>query len=263
MDVIAADLSRELDYIELHIFSDWHIGDVNCKMDEIEAEIEEVKSKPNAYCILNGDLVNNATKASVSDMYAETMSPQEQIDLLCELLMPIKDKILMITRGNHEKRTSRESGIDLSAVVAGMLGCISKYTQDGGVLFIKFGQESRGRTDYKGNVRKKLYTAYVTHGTGGGRKEGAKAIRLADMAAIVDADIYIHSHTHLPLVMKQGFFRIDKQHSRVESVEKLFVNSSAKLGYGGYGQANEFKPNSTASPVILLNGTKREIAVRM
>lgn len=263
MDVITADLPRDLDHIEIHIFSDWHIGDVNCKMDEIKAEIEEVGSSRNAYCICNGDLINNATKASVSDMYAETMTPQEQIDLLCELLDPIKDKILMITRGNHEARTNRESGIDLSAVIANMLGCIERYSQDGGVLFVKFGHQSSGHKDYYGKVRRQTYSMYVTHGAGGGRKEGAKAIRLADMAAIVDTDIYVHSHTHLPMVMKQAFFRVDRQKSRVASVEKLFVNSSAKLGYGGYGQSKEFKPNSTSSPVILLNGSRREIGVRM
>ena len=263
MDVITADLPRDLDHIEVHVLSDWHIGDLNCKMSEIEAEIEEIRSTRNAYCICNGDLINNATKASVSDMYAETMTPQEQIDTLCEMLDPIKDKILMITRGNHEQRTQRESGIDLSAVIATMLGCIERYSQDGGMLFVRFGRQSEGHKDYRGDVRRQSYTMYVTHGTGGGRKEGAKAIRLADMAAIVDADIYVHSHTHLPMVMKQAFFRVNLQKRMVDSVEKLFVNSGAKLGYGGYGQAKEFKPNSTASPVILLNGTRREIGIRM
>lgn len=263
MDVITAELSRDFDHIDIHIFSDWHIGDVNCKMSEIRKEIEEVKNNKNAYCICNGDLINNATKASVSDMYAETMTPQEQVEALCELLEPIKDKILMITRGNHEQRTHRESGIDLSAVIANMLGCRDKYSQDGGVLFIRFGHQSRGHKDHKGIVRRQSYTMYVTHGTGGGRKEGAKAIRLADMAAIVDTDIYIHSHTHLPMVMKEAFFRVDTTKAQVKPVEKLFVNSGAKLGYGGYGQAKEFKPNSTASPVIVLHGCRREIGVRM
>lgn len=263
MDVITAELSRDFEHVEIHIFSDWHIGDVNCKMDEIKAEIDAVKNNKNAFCICNGDLINNATKASVSDCYAETMTPQEQIETLCELLEPIKDKILMITRGNHEQRTQRESGIDLSAVIANMLGCIHKYSQNGGVLFVKFGHQSSGHKDYYGKVRRQTYSMYVTHGAGGGRKEGAKAIRLADMAAIVDTDIYIHSHTHLPMVMKQAFFRIDRQKSRVDSVEKLFVNSSSKLSYGGYGQAKEFKPNSTASPVIVLHGCRREIGVRM
>ena len=263
MDVIKAELPRVLDHVDIHIFSDWHIGDANCRMDEIRAAIEEVKGNRNAYCICNGDLVNNATKASVSDCYAETMTPQEQIDVLVELLSPIRDKILMVTRGNHEQRTSRESGIDLSAVIANMLGCIERYSQDGGVLFVQFGRQSNGQKDYAGNVRRQTYSLYVTHGTGGGRKEGAKAIRLADMAAIVDTDIYVHSHTHLPMVMKQAFFRVERPKTRVKSVEKLFVNSSSKLGYGGYGQAKEVKPNSTASPVIVLNGARHEIGVRM
>ena len=33
------------------------------------------------------------------------------------------------------------------------------------------------------------------------RKEGAKMIRLADMTTVVNTDIYIHSHTHLPAIM--------------------------------------------------------------
>lgn len=263
IDTIKAELSRDLDYIEIHILSDWHIGDVNCKMDEIRAEIEEIKNKPNAFAICNGDLMNNATKSSISDFYAETMTPQDQVDMLVELLSPIKDKILMITRGNHEARTNRESGVDLSAVIAGMLGCLPKYSQDGGVLFVRFGHENRGRKDRSGKPRRQQYTIYVTHGAGGGRKEGAKAIRLADMASIVDTDVYVHSHTHLPMVMKQAYFRINLQKAVIEPVEKLFVNSAGKLDYGGYGQSKEFKPNSTSNPVIVLNGTKREVGVRL
>ena len=47
-------------------------------------------------------------------------------------------------------------------------------------------------------------------------KEGrAKAIRLADMACIVDADIYIHSHTHLPMIMKVVLPFIEQTHQTV------------------------------------------------
>ena len=105
------------------------------------------------------------------------------------------------------------------------------------------------------------YTIYATHGSGGGRKEGAKAIRLADMAAIVDADVYVHSHTHLPMVMKQTFYRSDVFNCAAPKVSKLFVNTGAALDYGGYGQAQEFKPASIATPVIhLFSGEKRATA---
>ena len=94
-------------------------------------------------------------------------------------------------------------------------------------------------------------------------KEGAKAIRLADMASIVDADVYLHSHTHLPMVMKQGFYRIDHSHFTVNNVTKLFVNTSSALSYGGYGEAFEFKPNSTDTPTIYINGQRREFTAKL
>ena len=97
----------------------------------------------------------------------------------------------------------------------------------------------------------------MLHGSGGGRKEGAKAIRLADMASIVDADVYIHSHTHLPMIMKERFIRVCLPNSSFAYVDKLFVNTAASLNHGGYGEEYEFKPASTDTPVVYLNGHKK------
>lgn len=98
---------------------------------------------------------------------------------------------------------------------------------------------------------------------GGGRKEGAKAIRLADMAAIVDADCYIHSHTHLPMVMKQSFYRVSAGNCSVAKVSKLFVNTGAALDYGGYGQAQEYKPASHETPVIHLEASHKRMSATL
>ena len=83
------------------------------------------------------------------------------------------------------------------------------------------------------------------------------------MNAIIDADIFIHSHTHLPMVMKQGYHRIDVRNSAVAHVNKLFVNTAANLNYGGYGEAQEFKPSSKDTPIIYLNGRKKESNARL
>lgn len=256
MRTVKVDLPKELKSVEIHTFADWHIGDKSCQKDMINKQIDCVREKENAFVILNGDLLNNATKTSVSDCYAEEMPPMEAIQHLVELLSPIKDKILMMLQGNHEARTYRTDGIDLSYLVASQLGFADRYCREGGLLFLRFGHDT-----YRG--RKQWYSIYATHGSGGGRKEGAKAIRLADMASIVDADIYIHSHTHLPMVMKQSFFRVCSSNSTVSLTEKLFVNTDAKIGYGGYGQSYEFKPSSNSSPVIYLNGRKKEYTARL
>ncbi len=258
MKSVNVRLSKDIEQCIIHVFSDWHIGDRSCKIGDIQRQITEVAENPNAYCILNGDLMNNATKTSVSDSYAEVIPPMEQLSELYRLLTPIKDKILLITIGNHEARTYRQDGIDLMRLLARQLGIEDRYCREGGVLFLRLGSGAERHSELQYS-----YTFYVTHGSGGGRKEGAKAVRLADMSSIIDVDIYIHSHTHLPMIMKQSFYRIHNQTSSVAKAEKLFVNTAAQLEYGGYGQTYEFKPSSTANPVIYLSGRKKEFTARL
>ena len=257
MKAIKIELSSELSQIELHTFADEHIGDEHSDIKRVLQRIEYVKNTPNAYCILNGDIIDNATKTSIGDTYTQVFNPMEQLERAVELFEPIKDKILCITHGNHENRTYKKEGINLSRLIAAQLGLTDRYTPTSAALFIRLGD------DVRNHHRKYRYTVYVLHGSGGGRKEGAKAIRLADMASIIDTDIYIHSHTHLPMIMKQGFHRVDTCNSTVALVDKLFVNTAGNLTYGGYGEAGEFKPSSTDTPIIYLSGTKKYFEAKL
>lgn len=264
MKAIKIDLSEELKSIQIQIFGDEHIGDEHCDLNRLKERIAYVANTENAYCVLNGDVIDNATKTSIGDTYAAELNPMEQLKTAVELFEPIKDKILAITHGNHEARTYRKEGIDLSYLLASQLGLRERYTPTSALLFIRLGKEtSHKKTNDKSKYRNICYTVYMLHGSGGGRKEGAKAIRLADMASIVDADIYIHNHTHLPMVMKQAFYRTDTRNSTFAVVDKLFVNGAANLNYGGYGEAQEFKPASKQSPVIYLNGTKKDMCAKL
>ena len=257
MKVIRIDLPSELQQIELHTFADEHIGDECSSIKRVLQRIEYVKNTPNAYCILNGDLIDNATRTSIGDTYTQVFNPMEQLERAVELFEPIKDKILCITHGNHENRTYKKEGINLSCLIATQLGLSDRYTPTSATLFIRFGKDTHTHN------RKFRYTVYVLHGNGGGRKEGAKAIRLADLAGIIDTDIYIHSHTHLPMIFKQAFHRVDNNNSTVTLVDKLFVNTASNLTYGGYGEAGAFKPNSTDTPVIYLSGTKKYFEAKL
>lgn len=265
MKIIKATLSDELKSIELHTFADEHIGDEHCDIKRLLQRIEYVRDTPNAYCILNGDLIDNATKTSIGDTYTQVFNPMEQVESAVKLFSQIRNKTLCITHGNHENRTYKKEGINLSQLVAAQMGLLDKYTSTSAVIFIRFGRLSDGKkeTNGSGKVRKVCYTLYALHGSGGGRKEGAKAIRLADMASIIDTDIYLHSHTHLPMIMKQAYHRIDPRNDAVALVDKLFVNTAANLNYGGYGEAGEFKPSSKETPVIYLNGTKKEFKAKL
>ena len=252
---IKIDLSKEINNLDVYIFADEHIGDPHANIKYLKERIEYVKTHPNAYAILNGDLMDNATKTSVSDSYSQDYNPQQQMDMLVEMFKPIKNKILCITQGNHEARTYKKEGIDIMKNVAGRLGLDNRYSPESILLFLRFGNNNRNR--------RQLYTFYVTHGSGGGRKEGAKAIRLADLACIVDSDIYIHAHTHLPMIFKENFVRVSESNSTSSMVTKLFVNSSANLEYGGYGEVMGCKPASMDKPVIHLCGVKKHLTATL
>ena len=255
-------IKRDLPYadmIEIYPLSDLHIGDSQCDYKLVLERIEYIKNTPNAYCILDGDLMDTAIASSIGDTYAANLQPMEQLKHCVKIFEPIKDKILAVLPGNHESRVYKSDGLDLTEIMCAQLGIPERYSPTTAMVFIRFGE--RKTTGHHG--RPQLYTIYVTHGSGGGRREGGKINRLADLASIVDADIYIHGHTHLPLVFKESFFRVSGSNSSVALTEKLFVNTAAHLNYGGYGDKAGFKPSSKSTPIIYLNGTKREMYAKL
>lgn len=239
----------------VYVLADLHLGDPRADQSEIERRISEVRDDPRGLCVLGGDLLNTATRNSVSDVYGERLSPMQQIIAISDLIRPIADKVIGATTGNHEARVYRDDGVDIMRLVCRELGLEDRYDPDGVVIFLRFGHYSHGSHTERDN--RLWYTFYVAHGSGSGRKEGAKAIRLADMASICEADVYIHAHTHLPLVMKNAFYRTDERNCCVRRAERLFVNCGATLDYGGYAQRGEFKPASMHTPIIHLGGNRK------
>jgi len=261
MKIIKIDLPAELTSAVILPLADLHLGDAHCNLDEIKKNIDYIKNTPNAYTILNGDLINNATRNSVSDIYNEQLTPMQQLARARELLEPIKDKILCITNGNHETRSWKMDGIDLMEILSRELGIAEKYAATSAMLFIKIGTNNARLKDVRGH--KFLYTLYVKHGHGGGKKVGGKANILEAMSDVIDADIYVMSHVHLPAAFKESYFRTDLAHQTVIAVDKLFVNTNAYLNYGGYGEAYGFSPASIRAPKIYLSGAKKDFTAEL
>lgn len=257
MKTIKCDLPDK-GIIEIHPMADLHIGDSMSDAKLITERLEHIKNTPNAYCILDGDLMDTAIASSIGDTYGANLQPMEQLKLCVKLFEPIKDKILAVLPGNHENRVYKSDGLDITELMCAQLGIPQKYSPTTALLFVRLGSEK-----HKNHGRPHLYTIYVTHGSGGGRKEGGKVNRLADLASIVDSDIYIHAHTHLPLVFRESFYRVSGSNSTVALVDKLFVNTAASLNYGGYGDKAGFKPASKCSPVIYLDGEKRNMWAKL
>ena len=259
MKVIKHDLG---DFETLHILplADPHIGAQQCDFHRLQEKIAYIRDNENVYTILNGDLVDMAVRTSIGDVYGQTIAPMAALEQCVKIFGPIADKILCANEGNHELRIYKTDGILFTQLMCSQLGIADRYSSASTLLFIRFG-EHRGKDRQHG--RPVCYTIYCVHGSGGGKKEGGKAQRLSDLAGIIDADVYVHSHTHLPIILKERFYRVSAANSSVSLVDKLFVNTGAMLEYGGYGELQSFKPASLDTPIIHLDGRQRKLSATL
>lgn len=277
MNCILQDLGDERRNITIEIFSDLHIGSTKCDYDEIIRRVKLVEEDPNKYCVILGDVVNNTTKTSVGDVYEEPVSPMNQIKKAVDIFRPIKDKILGVTTGNHERRTYKQDGIDLGYFFCRELGIEDCYDYAGVVIFVRFGKKKR-RADYnlkadgtrhtnreRGTHSGKItYSMYITHGDGGcGRTVGGKMNALSRRGDMIDTDIVVMGHTHLPATFRECSWKTDNIHKCITQHEQVFVSASATLDHEEYAEIYGMAPSSKRSPVIGLRGDTYEIAVQI
>lgn len=135
------------------------------------------------------------------------------------------------------------------------LGIEHRYDANSLLLFVRLGEmRTKHLTDKKGMLRQPAYSIYVSHGSSGGRLPGGKANALSRMGQIVNADICILAHSHLPLAFRESCYQIDYQNSSYNSKETLFINASSTLGYGGYAERWQLRPVSLRYPILKLSG---------
>lgn len=193
--------------------------------------------------------MNNALKTSKSDTYEETMSIEEQQDAIVELLKPVKDRIICISQGNHEYRTSVTAGIDPLRYVVKALGIpYQYYAPNAYMLYVTFGKNKNDRS-------KNLYVIYGLHGCGtGGRRMGSTLNALEDMTKVCpNADLYIHSHTHVPVSYTDRYFEINRYRGKTEERHRTFYNTNSFLDYGGYAERYGFKPTDLTPHLITVD----------
>ena len=251
---IVHELSSDFETLEIYPLSDVHIGDPLLDEKRLYQFRDEILAEPNRYVICNGDLINNAIANSVGDNVEEVYRIDEQIAIVAQFLEPIKDRILVMHEGNHEKRSYRHAEIWPTWEMARQLRITPVYSRYPYILYIKFGKQSGYRSD-----RKQAYTLFGKHGTAGGKRPGSKLNNVQDMAGVVDADIYLQSHTHTPIAYRESYIRLNTRNNKKMPVEKLFVNSTAFLHYGGYGAEYGYRPTSTKYLKIVLH-TKEKLA---
>ena len=248
-------LSPEFDDIKVIVVSDLHHGNPYSSVKHFLRTRDFIRDHEDCYCFLNGDLLEAVTKQSKGDVYTQILTPQQQRDDVIDMLFPIQDKILGVTTGNHESRIYNETGVDLSADIARTLGV--PYRPEGMLFKLSFGH-GNSRHENKPYV----FWSYITHGYGGARTKGSKAIKVERAGTwIPRCDFVAMSHDHVVNVAPDVDFVPDNRGTinsdgflsgKITAHRKMLIKTNAYLRWGGYAEMGGFPPSDLASPLIQL-----------
>lgn len=235
--------------IKIYPIADVHLGSVNHRRREWEHFISEIESDENAYLILNGDLVNNNVKNAPGSVYEDRIRPVEQKRLMVEYLKPIRERILCITSGNHERRSLKEVDQDITADIAAKLDIEDRYRENAAFVKICIGQ--RRHNQYM--VPLQTYVFCVTHGSGGGALPGGVINRNERFATgtLEGVDCLIVGHTHKGQISRPSKLVVDKTRNKISVQDMLVISCVSWQQYGGYAMQKMLQPSATAKPQIL------------
>lgn len=210
--------------------------------------VEFILEKPNRLILLNGDIINNNLTNSAGSPFDDIISPNDQKKEAVRMLLPLRERTLVLTGGNHEGRTKKNAGIDVSEEMAEKLGV--PYSEDEALLKIAIGQRP--------NKKKFIYTLYMTHGHGGGKRPGSKLNNLEDLGKNILADIYIVGHGHSRIGYKPMFRVPDLRNGKITETDQLFTMSAGWLKYGGYPVRKMMRPQKRGAHPVTIYGTHKE-----
>jgi len=217
---------------------------------EFHKFVQMILQEENQYVILNGDLINNNLVNSQGSPYEDLIPPNDQKKEIIRMLMPLRERIVCMNGGNHEWRTKKMAGIDVTEEIADKLGV--PYSEDESYVKICLGKRQN-------NQKKFVYTTYVTHGAGGGKKAGGTLNNLEDLSKNIFADVYLVGHGHKRIGHKAVFRMPDLRNNKIIEVEQLYVSAGGWLEFGGYPVRKMYRPQVRGSHPIIFNGKYKEV----
>lgn len=249
--IVARDL-REHSKVYVIPLGDWHLGDRFCRRDIIQGYLNWVKQRDNAFIILGGDLMNCANKTSTPELFDDLTRPDDAYKMVRAMLEPVKDKILMIIRGNHEEDIYRKVGVDFTDRLAYDLGDIP-YKPDGGMVAMWLTCQGKSV----------VFSVYTTHGWGGPRTIGAKVNKVEELGKAYRADVVILFHDHTANIHFGNAKELPTNLSlrrpmHVRRARIMYVNAGGFVDYGGYIQRKGYAPQDLRTPRIRLEAKRNK-----
>jgi predicted phosphodiesterase len=224
--------------------------------------IDRVKETPNMYLTLGGDLLDNGTRSSVTNVFRATISPSQQKKQMANMLAPVRDRILCFVPGNHERRSGKDVDDDPVYDIAAKLDLEDLYREN--IAFVKVQMGKEGGVGTTAGKYRPTYMLVVAHGTGGGILTGGAVNRGERFGYVIDGmDALIVGHTHKPFVTQPGKIKIDPFNNKISVRPFRVICATSWLEYGGYAARGMMLPATHCLQTMTLRGDRKEIIVTM
>lgn len=236
-------------YAPLLFFGDLHFGSAQCDLKRAE-EMLDWALREKVPMLGMGDMVEMATRTSVGQgVYEQKLQPQEQIEGVVDLLMPMAEAGLIkgYHDGNHSKRVSIATGIDISKVIARLLK----------VPYLGYSCWNLAK------VGKQNYKIYSTHGSSGATMGYTKLNAGIKLSYFLNADVIAYAHTHELSTATRIIQDIDLRSKTVIERKQYIVMTGSYLKWGGYAQDKGLPIAKLGSPKAKFLATSHDAHISL
>lgn len=195
------------DCFELWGLGDFHAGAPDFAEQALRKDIKRIVDNPLARVMLMGDygdLIDprrdrRADSQPIPERYRDAMFaeggiPTETVAHVCELLEPVRDRVIGMLEGNHETAVRKHMDRSIASEIAKELDISSKLLGYGGFVHWGFKRRSNGESFRGANC---LVTIHAHHGYQAGRRPGAKLNEAQlEKSRYPTADIIMRGHAH-------------------------------------------------------------------
>lgn len=237
--------TRGKKYAEVVFIGDSHFGSPQFDRERFLSMLSFCL-KTRIHVFLMGDLIELATRHSVgAGVYDQDFKGQTQHEQMVEWLTPLSKHNLILgsLAGNHEARVYKETGVDISKMLAKEL-CVP-YLGDACWNLFRVNGES--------------YTIYSLHGRTGSKFDGTALLALERLAAPFHADMVVMGHAH-KCISSSVLMQVVRN-GRVKEHKKHLLITGSYLKYGGYAQTFGLPPSKLGSPKVKFMSDKHDISI--
>lgn len=244
--------------IKIYPIADVHLGAMEHAETEWQNFLKKVEEE-DAYVILDGDLLNNSVRGcKFANPFDEAIRPRDAKRRMVKYLEPIRDRILCVVSGNHERRTFRDDDQDLTYDICSKLDIEELYREN--IAYMRIGIGFRNDKRRSAQAVRNTYVFAITHGAGGGIYTGASVNRNERFGNIIDGlDCLVVGHSHKGFVTKPSKIVIDARNGIVKMTHYTVISCVSWLNYGGYAARAMLLPSQVCDPQsLILSGSFHE-----